>query len=642
MRLTLVQPPNGYLDHYDLAPPLGLLSLAAVARDDGVDTALVDFNLRGMTDPGLLAGDFYDTATAMIGRTRPDVVGFTSMALESHVCLELARRLKRQDPGVVVLLGGPHFSAIAREVLTLYPWIDYVIAGEGELPLRSLLRRLRGTATEAGIPNVAYRGNGGVELKRSLKEIGSLDSLPFPAYDQVSLEEYFALNPLRLLNFDSGRGCIFRCSFCYSPGQWGQGEQVKSAARVAEETRRHYDMGARHLFFVQDNLVNSAAGTKELCQALIDADTGMTWNAYATMQRLVPDILDPLAAAGCTELFVGVDAISRQAQLEFGKHFYKGWDVLKRRLQDCLDRGIVPTCAFMIDIPDGDDHTDTDNALLTALLARNLGCGIRLNTLTVYNATGTGKEMADTSRHYTELKPRLLLDTPPIIHRNPFARQHPALFPFHSTVLPPAIYERFVTAMHVAYTLFTGYPRTLLRYAVDDQGSLWTLLTDLADRLGDLTTIDVRQRRPRERAAFRELFPALPVSRRTRDAFDLESAELDVSLAPPRNGIRVRAGDADAHYRAVSYDVVRLHGSLAGLSSDNAAAAGSADGPGHYLVFRKGGELRYCHVADAMVPELHRVRQAAATGGDLRLSANTLAELTSAGLLQPMKTPEEV
>jgi hypothetical protein len=641
MRLTLVQPPNGYLDHYDLAPPLGLLSLAAAVREDGAEAELVDLNLRGMTDPSLFGEDFYDRATAIISGTQPDVVGLTSMALESHVCLELARRLKREDPGVVTVLGGPHFSAIAPEVLELYPWVDHVITGEGELPLRDLLRRLRGADPGSAMLNVAYRANGGVELTRAAKSLASMDSLPFPAYDLVRLEDYFALNPLRLLNFDSGRGCIFRCSFCYSPGHWGQGEQVKTATRVAGEMRRCYEMGARHLFFVQDNLANSAAGTKELCRALNEAGTPMTWNGYATMQRLVPDLLDPLAEAGCTELFVGVDAISRQSQLSFAKHFFKGWPALRERLADCLARGIVPTCAFMIDVPDGSDHEDTDNALLTALLARNLGCGIRLNTLTVYNATGTAAETAGALRQYTDLKPRLLLDTPPVIHDNPFARERPALFPFHSTILPLDIYQRFVAAMHVAYTLFTAYPRTLLRHAVDDQASLWNLAAGVADRVGDLTAVDVRWRRELERSAFREMFPGLPASRGAQDAFELESTELRISLAPGPDWVQVRAGDTGGRYRVTPYEVVRLHVPLTDLDSDDQTApAGSP--PGHYVVSREGGELRYCLVDDAMVPELHRVRQSAADGGDVQLSAGALTELTTAGLMRPADTLEEV
>jgi len=651
VRLTLVQPPNGYLDPYDLAPPLGLLTLAAVVRDDGVDVALVDFNLGARQHPDRFGEIFYDWAVDEIADTEPDVVGFTSMVVESHVCLELARRLKERDPAVVVVLGGPHFSAIARPALELYPWVDYVVTGEGELALVGLLRRLRGVPVEDELVNVAARRNGTVELRRSLRTLGSLDALPFPAYDLVRLDDYFAHNPVRLLNFDGGRGCIFRCSFCYSPGHWGQGEQVMSADRVVEDVRRLADLGAGHLFFVQDNLVNSASATKRLCRELADAGAPVTWNAYATMQRLVPDLLDPLAEAGCTELFVGVDAISADAQLAFGKHFFKGWDSLRQRLLGCLDRGIVPTCAFMIDLPESGDHRRTDDALTTALLTRNLGCGIRLNTLTIYNDTATEQQLGAARRTYTELKPRLLLDTPPVIHANSYAREHPELFPFHSTPLDIPRYERFVTAMHAAYTLFTSYPRTLMHHVRNDGGSLWRLLDHVAERIGDLSAVDPRQRRPLEREVFQQEFGRFASSTLTEDAFALESAELAACLTPERV-LEVDTGGTRRRFRAGGHRIVRLGHTPDRLSLTEpvepvVSPAGGGrperdESPGNYLVLRDGDELRYYVVDDAMVAPLRQLAQPSPGAPARALSPDAVAELVAVGLLQPMECAEEV
>ena len=447
------------------------------------------------------------------------------MAVESHVCLELARRVKHADKRVVTVLGGPHFIALPHEILNLYPWVDFVATGEGESALRSLLRYLQGRGGRDDLVNVAYRHEGSIELRRVLKPLSDLGRLPFPAYDLVDLAQYFEANPRRLLNYESGRGCIYRCSFCYSPGHWGQGEQTKLADRVVQEVSRLRDLGARNLFFVQDNLLNSKAGTLTLCRALADARFGLSWNCYATLPQLVPEVQDALAAAGCREIFVGVDAISTAAKRSFSKHFYKGWLGLEERLRSCLDRGIVPTCAFMID-PPGESVDDTDAALTTALLARNLGCGIRLNTLTLYNQTGSAADHSAQTKVYTDLKPRLLLDTPPVIQENPYARDNPELFPFHHTHLPLPLYQRFVTGMHLAYTLFTSFRRTLLRHVFSDQGSLWGLLDSLIDRLGNLADIPARQRRVEERQLFLSEFSERRMSPETRSALDLERAEL--------------------------------------------------------------------------------------------------------------------
>jgi radical SAM superfamily enzyme YgiQ (UPF0313 family) len=631
MRLTLVQPPNGLYDCYDLAPPLGLLTVAAAVEQDGVDVTLIDINLLGMRDHSWSRGDFYTRALSAIAATEPDVVGFTSMVVESHVCLELARRLKAADPGVIIVLGGPHFSAIAAEVLRLYPWIDYVITGEGEWAAQALLRFLRGRAASSDLLNVAYRDGGGVRLDRRLKPLPSMAELPGPAYHLVDLPLYFQTNPMRLLDYEHGRGCIFKCSFCYSPVHWGQGEQVKEVDRIVEEVAHLYGLGARHLFFVQDNFPNSKPVARAICQELTRARTGMTWNCYATLPHLTPDLLDDLAAAGCQAVFVGVDAITADAQRSFGKPFFRGWEKLAERLRACLERGIVPTCAFMIDIPEGDSRA-TDEALTTALFVRTLGCGIRLNTLTLYNETASDLALRGRPRLYTELKPRLLLDTPEMLHDNPYAREHPELFPFHHTFLPLPVYSQFVTGMHLAYTLFTSFPRTLLQYVLADGGSLWGLLASLADRLSDLVTIPAVLRRPMERELFLKEFPRLPLSTETRSALELETAELRLGRNDPAETVSLRVDDRLQSYRAQRYNVIRLPHPPGRF--DEVARLPEIQGEGRpYLMVRQDKQIRYFEVDEAVVPLLDQIRAAERSGETVEVPPGVLAEMLTAGVL---------
>ncbi len=555
MRVTLVQPPNGLHDVEDLAPPLGLLTLAACLERDGIDVALLDMNLQGIRNHRWLE-DFYENAVRWIADSNPDVVGFTSMALESHVCLEMARLLKLQDPGIVIVLGGPHFSSIAREALELFPWIDYVVTGEGEMALLGMLRCLRGRGGP-WVPNVARRSAGSVELNRSAKPLENLDDLPWPAYHLVRIADYFDINPLRLVNYEPGRGCVFRCSFCYSPGHWGQRHQFKSAERVVEENLKLEAMGAEYAFFVQDNFLNSKADTLELCDALAHAPATLPWNCYGTLPQLTEDVVDALAAARCREIFVGVDAVTSEARKSFLKHFFKGWSHLRQRLEVCLQRGITPTCAFMVDPPDGGTE-GTDAVLNTALFARNLGCGIRLNTLTLYNGTASAEEFGLRPKTYTNLKPTLILDTPRVIQDNPYAERHPSLFPFHNTGMPLERYRRFIVGMHFAYTLFTSFPRTLLQYVINDQGSLWKLVDDLAAHVGNLSCLRPTSRRPLEREVFLERFGRLSLSRPTRAALWLETAELVVKRRPMHQARAVELVNGAARTRIGPREVVRL------------------------------------------------------------------------------------
>jgi anaerobic magnesium-protoporphyrin IX monomethyl ester cyclase len=631
MRVTLVRPPNGLYEKVDLAPPLSLLTIGAVLEQEGIEVSVLDMNLRGMRDHRWVQENFYENAVAAIAETNPDVVGFTSMAVDSHVCLELARRVKEQDPGCLSLFGGVHFSSIAREMLTLYPEVDYVITGEGEIAVRNLFRYLRGKAGASELENVAYRDRSGIVHRRVLKPSQTFEPVPFPAYHLVNLSDYFSTNSRQLLDYEHGRGCIFRCSFCYSPVHWGQGEQVKQIDRIVDEVLRLRGMGPKHLFFVQDNLLNSKEVGKEICQALTASRLGLTWNCYATLPHLSTDALDAMSEAGCISVFIGIDAVSSTAKKAFKKTFFQGWNKLSERLRACLERGIVPTCAFMVDIPEY-DSTNTDLSLATALFAANLGCGIRMNTLTLYNQTETYIDMQSRPRVYTNLKPSLLLDTPNVLHDNPYAREHPELFPFHQTFLPLPVYQKFVTGMHMAYTLFKTFNRTMVQYVSVDNGSLWGLLSHLGDKIGDLTQVPVLERRPLECDVFLREFPRFTLSRQTKSALEMETAELELGRNAPESEVGLVVEGERQTWRAGNYEVIRLPYEPAML--DRLEGLPDSETPAQpYLLLEQNRRINYFSLPDDMARTLTDLRDARHSGQSIEVPPAVLSELVDVGIL---------
>ena len=194
MRVALVNPPRTMHDTREIGPSLSLLMLASSVKHFA-DVRIFDFNLSWHLDPALRT-DFYERAVLVLLEYSADIYGFTSMAVDSHVALELARRLKKKDSAVRIVLGGAHFTSIAAEVKEFYPWVDEVITGEGESAFAQI---------------VAVRSRG------DSLSLGATTNSP---YDGVDLSEYFRVNPRRYVDFEAGRGCRFNCSFCYSPTFW--------------------------------------------------------------------------------------------------------------------------------------------------------------------------------------------------------------------------------------------------------------------------------------------------------------------------------------------------------------------------------------------------------------------------------------
>ncbi len=147
-----------------------------------------------------------ETVLARIVETQPDVVAFSVYLWNRVATLELVSCLKLIDPQIKIVLGGPEISFEEDDFVTRHP-VDALICGEGELPLRHLLRAWQGDEQPELFSGLrlasAPTANG-----RSL--LDDLDQLPSPfAAGLVDLSR-------GLVYYESSRGCPYDCSFCMS------------------------------------------------------------------------------------------------------------------------------------------------------------------------------------------------------------------------------------------------------------------------------------------------------------------------------------------------------------------------------------------------------------------------------------------
>ena len=476
MRVTFVNPPLEAVATADLAPPLWALLLGRVARDAGAAGTLLDFNLAGLETAGAPAADFYAEAAARIAETSADLVAFSGMAVNSHVSLELARHVKQLTPGVKTLFGGPHFGAAAAEFVGLFPWADAVFVGEAEHSFRDYLAAeasgVTGAVAGAVVRTAAVVVDGGPPRRPTVGEI------PSPLYDLADVGRYFKANPRRLLDFDGARrGCRFACTFCYSPAHYGQGARPPDDDRFEREWAAAARAGARTLFVVQDNFVNSPGATVALCESLARRPEEMTFHCYATLAQLTPPVIAALAGAGCRGVYVGVDAVHPDDRAHFAKKLYSSEPDMLRRAAECQAAGVVPTLSFMVQEVDSPAAKARFEATLAvAAAAAERGCPIRLNTLALYPGSAAHAAHAGLFRP-SDLKARLTMDVPAVVRDNPFAVAAPGLFPFHATHRPPADHGRFLLGVQALYVLAAVFPAQLRRFA--EGGRSW----DLAERL---------------------------------------------------------------------------------------------------------------------------------------------------------------
>jgi hypothetical protein len=445
MKVELVNPPKTFIDRSEIAPPLGLLRLAGAGRSAGCSMSISDFNVLYHTDDWYAnSDDFYTHATDYLLKKDAEVYCFTSMAVDTHVAIHLARLLKKKRSDVIIVVGGTHFSSIADAVIEKFPWIDFVVTGEGENFVQNLP-----TFVKENRPRQVISGS----------PLNSSENGELP-FDLVNLELYFSVNPNRCLDFETGRGCRFKCAFCYSPTHY-KGFRNFSIDNTISGLQNAYELGFRNVFFVEDNFLNDSVRAAQLCRDIENADLDIAWQAYTTFPQLTPDIISLMARAGCTAVFAGIDAVGKESRRAHKKAFVREVGVLRERIRECVANGITPTCAFLLSPPSHVGGGDIDETLYFALAARNAGAHVRLNTLTLYNQTGSLANALHIPE-YDGFKVQLMLDVPEVVEENFYAVENPELFPFHSRYIRSSgEWHNFVSLVHNLFTLFEAYPRTL-------------------------------------------------------------------------------------------------------------------------------------------------------------------------------------
>ncbi|MGN0572169.1 MAG: DUF4080 domain-containing protein [Candidatus Fimenecus sp.] len=193
----------------------------------------------------VVEGTVNESQDAVFDRLRAEnaeVIGFCTYIWNITAVLALAECLKSSNPTVQIVLGGPEVSYRAEQVLSAYPFVDFVVSGEGEYPFAALLNALQAgdKCSLAEIEGLCFRTAENLHL--SAPCIGSGD--PISPY----CDEYFEALQGRIAYLETSRGCPYNCAFCLS-GRCGT-VRFFSLDTAKETILRLANSGAKTVKFV--------------------------------------------------------------------------------------------------------------------------------------------------------------------------------------------------------------------------------------------------------------------------------------------------------------------------------------------------------------------------------------------------------
>ena len=371
---NMILPEAGSLATMDVHPHLGLLALAAAAEREGHTVEIIDPKRLVRDGTVHYAADAYREVAERILACAPDAVGFTALGCSLLFAVRVAAQLKACRGGLPILIGGPHATMLHRELLERYPQFDVVVRYEADETFPAVLARLAGRDFDA-IPGISWRTRDGTLRETAgAPKIDDLDTLPLTDYDHYPV----AALGLDLLRIEAGRGCPFACTFCSTAGFFQRSFRLKSAPRLVDELDRlHALYGCRDFKLDHDMFTTNKRKVSAFCEAV--AGRGYRWSASARVDCVDEALLDTMAAAGCVNLYFGIETGSPRMQTIAAKKLDLALvePILARA--DAL--GIETTASFITGFP---EETDADlNATLDLIgrLVPRASCLTQLHLL---------------------------------------------------------------------------------------------------------------------------------------------------------------------------------------------------------------------------------------------------------------------
>jgi len=461
MRVLLASAPHADTFGYSMPPP-GLLRLGGELARAGIDVALDDLAHR-LGAGELPAGDGLARAAAerLLAGPLPDLIGLSVMGATLPIGLAIAEAVRERARDARIALGGPGVGGVDRALVERFPAVDLVVRGEGEQTLLELLAR---GLDPAGVRGVTWRAGERVVREPDRPPVADLGRLapyawhllpPIAAYKAITGEAE-GLVPL-----DSGRGCVYDCSFCSIGRFWSRRSRPLPAARLAEEVLALREIpGARRAYLCHDLFGADRAHALAFCDALIAAGAPVPWEARARADHLDPELCERMRRAGGYRVLLGIESADARVRRANQKGMRDDVDLLSV-VDACAEAGITPILSLILGLPGEDERALAASLDFCADAALRAGVNLSLHLPNPQPGCALGEEHGSAAQAVEGVPPDMAWGTGTTAEERALLASHPDLFTSFA-LLPgdPARWRALSSLARELPEVLMRYPRT--------------------------------------------------------------------------------------------------------------------------------------------------------------------------------------
>ncbi|HWA73690.1 MAG TPA: radical SAM protein [Polyangiaceae bacterium] len=292
---------EGDLDADFFQTPFGLFSLGAQALRAGHQVKVLN-----------LSGFAFSALEEVISKLDADLYGMSCWTANRRGVAQTAELIKRYHPDSTVVIGGPHATPFAKEMLEHHADIDLVCVGESDDTFLELIERRRDELPLTGVAGTVFRSASGIEHGPPRASIPNLDALASP-------HQYFDTHIVM-----TSRGCPWACTFCGAETSWGRGFRGHSVPYVLDALERLIPrLRVKMVQVKDDTFTTNKKRVIELCRGIRERKLNFLWSCDTRVDVLSEELLYEMRLAGCQRLSLGVESGSQRILEQIHKKITK-------------------------------------------------------------------------------------------------------------------------------------------------------------------------------------------------------------------------------------------------------------------------------------------------------------------------------
>jgi radical SAM superfamily enzyme YgiQ (UPF0313 family) len=473
VRVLLVAAPHRDTFGYSMPPP-GLLRLGGELERRGVDVALEDLALRvssgEIASDDRLADQAAERVISRAGVNGADAaalgaigaIGISVMGATLPIALAILARVRERLPRAKLWLGGPGTTGVDREIIARFPCVDAIVRGEGEVTLVELCSASARGLPPRGVHGVTWRDEHGCVQREAdrepIRDLGELAPYAWNLLPPIAEYKRITGEDDGLVPIDSGRGCVYDCSFCTIGRFWARRSRTLPAKRLADEVASLRSMPAAKSAYLCHDIFGANRGQAvAFCEEMLRRKIDVPWEARARADHLDRELLELMARAGCYRVLVGIESADAAVRERNQKGMRSDVDLLAL-VDDCARAGITPILSLILGLPGEDDAALEKSLDFCADASLRAGVNLSLHLVNPQPGCGLGDELAARSRPIQGIPPDMAFGAGETAAERELVAMHPDLFSTWS-LLPQD--EARLRDLHA---IATELPEVLMRY----------------------------------------------------------------------------------------------------------------------------------------------------------------------------------